>query len=333
MYRMDGEAELSDFVLGAQQLLAVEQPEHSDDEVRTEEVECISQCSFSDVLTESSPSINYSTPGSDEDAAEYSSCSPTPAPSSGPRAPAPPLVAPVEACFTTPVFPLLDITADFSFEEFVYALKRARTGAPGPSGISYALLRALLHVVQLAFWSILLRCLQLRQLPRSFLLGHIYTLAKPGESSLHNVRPITLMECSLKVLTVILNKRLMDGLLANGVFCALQFGFIPGRSGTDPIYILKHAMEDAKERNINVYLMLVDLEKAFDSVEAWSLLLSYRWAGLSDASAAMLSALDGKGMARDITPFGLTKPHHVERGCGKARRSPPPNSSYGSSPG
>ena len=323
MYRMEGDSDLSDFVAGATELLAVEQSEHSDDEVKNEDEECTSQSSFSDLPTESSSSINSSTPSSEEEFADYSSGYSTPAPSGRPRAPSPPLVAPTEARFTSPSFPVLDITPDFTFEEFVYALKRARNGAPGPSGISYALLRALPHVVQMAFWAILLRCLQLQQLPKSFLLGHIYTLAKPGEPSLHNVRPITLMECSLKILTGILNKRLMDGLLANGVFCSLQFGFIPGRSGTDPIYILKHAMEDAKERNINIYLMLVDLEKAFDSVEAWSLLLSYKWAGLSEASAAMLSALDGKGTARVITPFGLTRPHHVERGVRQGEKLSP----------
>jgi hypothetical protein len=136
MYRMDDEAELTDFVSGAQQLLAVEQTEQSDDEIKKEDEECTSECSSSEVPTESPSSINSSTPGSDEDASEYSSCSPIPAPPSRPRAPSPPLVAPAEACFTTPAFPILDITADFSFEDFVYALKRARNGAPGPSGIS-----------------------------------------------------------------------------------------------------------------------------------------------------------------------------------------------------
>ena len=323
MYRMGGDSELHDFVSEAQQLLSVEEPEGLDVEAPKVEDEDSSLHSFSDAPTECSSSFNSSTSGSDENVSVNSTCPPTPAPSRGARPPAPPLEVPAEACFTTPAFPKLDITADFSFEDFVYALKRARNGAPGPSGISFALLRALPHVVQKAFWSILLRCLQLRELPRSFLLGHIYTLSKPGEPSLHNVRPITLMECSLKVLTGILNKRLMAGLLANGVFCALQFGFIPGRSGTDPIYILKYAMEDAKERNINIYLMLVDLEKAFDSVESWSLFLSYKWAGLSDASAAMLSALDGKGMARIITPFGLTTPHHVERGVRQGEKLSP----------
>jgi hypothetical protein len=105
----------------------------------------------------------------------------------------------------------------------------------------------------------------------------------------------------------------MDGLLHHNVFCSLKHGFIPGRCGTDPVYILKYALEDARERNINVYLMLVDLEKVFDSVEPWSLALSYRWAGLSPASASMFSALDGAGWARVVTPVGLTSPHRIWR--------------------
>jgi hypothetical protein len=94
----------------------------------------------------------------------------------------------------------------------------------------------------------------------------------------------------------------------------LQSGFIFGREGTDLVYILKGTLEDARERNIHLYLLL-DVEKAFDSVGAWSLEWSYRWAGLTEDSVMrMLSALDGKGTASVITPFGLTDPHVVERG-------------------
>ena len=222
--------------------------------------------------------------------------------------------APPEGCFSAPAFPSLDITEEFSFEEFWDCLKLAKDGAPGPSGISNGLLRALPHEVLLGWHSILARCLSLKAFPPSFLLGHIYTMPKPGEPSLQNCRPISLMECSLKVLTRILNRRLMDGLLKGGVFSALQSGFIVGREGTDPVYIVKGALEDARERNIHLYLLLLDLERAFDSVEAWSLEWSYRWAGLTEDSVRMLSALDGKGTARVITPFGLTDPHVVWRG-------------------
>ena len=77
---MDDEAELTDFVSEAQQVLAVDQPEQSDDEAKKEDEECISEGSFSDEPTESSSSINSSTPVSDEDSVEYSSCSPVPPP-------------------------------------------------------------------------------------------------------------------------------------------------------------------------------------------------------------------------------------------------------------
>jgi hypothetical protein len=44
----------------------------------------------------------------------------------------------------------------------------------------------------------------------------------------------------------------------------LQSGFIFGREGTNPVYILKEALKDARERNIHLYLILLDVEKAFD---------------------------------------------------------------------
>jgi hypothetical protein len=54
-----------------------------------------------------------------------------------------PLVAPPEGCYTSPGFPSLDITYDFDLEDYMDALRSTRNGAPGPSGIMYALLRAM----------------------------------------------------------------------------------------------------------------------------------------------------------------------------------------------
>jgi hypothetical protein len=98
------------------------------------------------------------------------------------------------------------------------------------------------------------------------------------------------MECTLKVLTRSLYWRLMSGLLRNGVFSSFQSGFIPGRSGTDPVYIIKGCLEAARDRSLNLHLLLLDLEKAFDSVESWSLEESHRWGGLSEPSIRLLDA-------------------------------------------
>ena len=46
----------------------------------------------------------------------------------------------------------------------------------------------------------------------------------------------------------------------------MQFGFLPGRSIADAIYILRQMQEKNLIRKKKIYLAFVDLEKAFDRV-------------------------------------------------------------------
>ena len=74
------------------------------------------------------------------------SCPPSSSSSAAPCGPTslPPLLeVPSEGCFTAPVFPPLDIVSDLTWPEFLDVLKSAHDGAPGPSGITYVMLRAL----------------------------------------------------------------------------------------------------------------------------------------------------------------------------------------------
>ena len=43
-----------------------------------------------------------------------------------------------------------------------------------------------------------------------------------------------------------------------------QFGFMPGRSTTGAIFILKHTIEQYREGQKDICLTLSDLEKAYD---------------------------------------------------------------------
>ena len=45
-----------------------------------------------------------------------------------------------------------------------------------------------------------------------------------------------------------------------------QFGFMPGRSTTDAIFILKQTIEKHRERQKNTRVTFIDLEKADDSI-------------------------------------------------------------------
>ena len=60
----------------------------------------------------------------------------------------------------------------------------------------------------------------------------------------------------------IIDKRLREKIEIDN----MQFGFMPGRGTTDPIFILGQRQEKALEGNDNLYMASMDLEKAYDRI-------------------------------------------------------------------
>ena len=62
-------------------------------------------------------------------------------------------------------------------------------------------------------------------------------------------------------------ERVLESLICSQVdINNMQFGFMPGRSSTDAIYILRQMQEKHLVRKKKIYFTFVDLEKAFDCV-------------------------------------------------------------------
>ena len=137
---------------------------------------------------------------------------------------------------------------------------------PGPSGISVSHLKLIPDEYLELLCSIFNMILQWGLTPDIFNLGYIFPIPKKGTFTPENSRPISLLEVHLKLLTRIVNRRLVHSLLDEGYFSDTQFGFLAGRSCPDAFHILLGAIEDAAERQQEIHLCLVDLTKAFDSL-------------------------------------------------------------------
>ena len=46
----------------------------------------------------------------------------------------------------------------------------------------------------------------------------------------------------------------------------MQMGFIPGRGTTDAVFIMRQSMEKYEMAGRDLYMIFVDLEKAFDRI-------------------------------------------------------------------
>ncbi|CAI5481364.1 unnamed protein product [Closterium sp. Yama58-4] len=102
-------------------------------------------------------------------------------------------------------------------------------------------------------------------LPESLTTAVTVLLHKKGEKDLlTNYRPITLLTTVYKVLAKVLANRLKQEL--HHIFSREQHGFIPGRSLADAVALVADAIEAADNDGEDWYLLLVDFQKAYDTV-------------------------------------------------------------------
>jgi hypothetical protein len=83
-----------------------------------------------------------------------------------------------------------------------------------------------------------------------------------------NYRGISLLSVLCRIYFGILAGRLRDWLIKNKILSKFQAGFVKGKRSTDNIFVIKTTVDRyliAKRGHI--YWCLVDLEKAFDSVD------------------------------------------------------------------
>ena len=157
--------------------------------------------------------------------------------------------------------PIEDITID----EVSAAIKRMKNRkAAGPSGVTSDLFKFAGETGVEQLLKLFRGIFQCYECPvewtESFTVAIYKGKGDPLECGKH--RGLRLLEHSMKIFEKVLDRRLRKMVnIADG-----QFGFMPGKSCTDAIFVLRRLQEKYGEKKRKLYHIFVDLEKAFDRV-------------------------------------------------------------------
>ncbi len=154
-----------------------------------------------------------------------------------------------------------------SKNELVTTLKNSGDTASGPDGIGYRLIKACWSFygdILINSWNY---AIQTGTLSTSHRESVICLLQKKNKDKrlIGNLRPITLSNCDIKIITKAITKR-CNGIL-NNVLNPHQTAYIPGRIVHDNLRSIDIVKDICSKRNIDGYLVSLDARKAFDSVD------------------------------------------------------------------
>ena len=156
-----------------------------------------------------------------------------------------------------------------TFSEFLAAVNHLKPGkAHGPDGIQPELISALSMPNQRVLYELFCRIWDgLDPMPPSWKANYLVPLPKSGDVTLcTRWRGILLSSVPGKVFSRIISGRLQEYLENHHILPETQCGFRSGRGTTGMIFALRMIMEIARVKQHPVYVLFVDLAKAYDSV-------------------------------------------------------------------
>ena len=172
------------------------------------------------------------------------------------------------------IFPQNEIT----LEELEQNLKSMRPGRSTMDGIPVELYKWLPKATKLLLVKCLNHIIAGAEIPKTWKKSGIFLIFKKGKRTLpENYRPIALIHAGYKILVTIMKTRFMkvynlhnfplqSNSLPYSFLSENQFGFRKKRTCHQAIRTLRNIMDHAKINKNPLYLLFIDLYKAFDSI-------------------------------------------------------------------
>ena len=200
-----------------------------------------------------------------------------------------------------------------SRNEVLHALKKMKNGkATGPDLIPVEVWKAIGEEGVDILYDLMVKILEQEKIPeewRESILVPIFK-GKGDVQECSNYRGIKLMSHTLKIL-----ERIIDGRLREEVDIGKeQLGFMKGNGTSDGIFCLRQVMEKFREKQRDLHVVFIDLEKAYDRVPRQEIWRSLREKMVPEKYVRMIQEMYRNAVTRVRSSVGETDGFEVKVG-------------------
>jgi hypothetical protein len=157
--------------------------------------------------------------------------------------------------------------------------------APGPSGISNAILKHCAPTLAPILAPIYTAICSLKHYPRKLGKIHQVILPKPGHATYEiasSYHPIALIKTIAKTLSTTITEDLSYKCEMHNLLPAHQFGGRPGRSTTDALHYIEQIIKNAWRKGQTISALLLDIQAAFPNMRKDRLLANMKARNIAD---------------------------------------------------
>ena len=175
-----------------------------------------------------------------------------------------------------------DIDDNFTMDELVRAVKKAKPSAPGGDQVSYVMIKHLGHISMSKLLELYNRVWKEGKLPSVWKEAVVIPIRKPGKDPCKpsSYRPIALTSNICKIMERMVVERLTYYLESRGLLTSCQSGFRKGRNTMDAVIRLENEIRKAQANKESVVVVLFDIEKAYDMMWKEGLLIKLHKMGV-----------------------------------------------------
>jgi hypothetical protein len=199
------------------------------------------------------------------------------------------------ASLITPTPGLEELSVPFTKEEIDEVVKHMPPDkAPGPDGFTGLFLKSCWNTIKEDIYELCFQFYEGNLDLESINMGHITLIPKVAVPiGVNDYRPITLLNCVLKILTKLLANRLQKIVLK--IIHKNQYGFLKGRTIQDCIAWAFEFLYQCEKSNKEILLLKLDFAKAFDTINHMAMINIMKQMGFDDRWLNWIKMIFGTG--------------------------------------